>query len=538
MKLRVLFAVLVTLTLGCSAFRCDGQSRPTEIKENRPAPDLRLVLLTDPKGYLEPCGCQLRPLGGLDRLATVVGKLRAEAPPVVLLAAGDLTFGGALNPEDAEGAKHQELLRAQTLVDIWNQLLVLGVTPGSADLGQPPEVLSELMKRSSFPWIVDNIEDSGNGPALPVSGARVINAGSFKIGVMGIVMPSPDRALSGRQALTADVATIAKQTATALRDQGAQLVVALLTGDRRAAKEVASQGVDVVVLGGIDQEKPLAPVVVGDGLVVNAGYQGQRIVTLDLKLHAQGAWHDASEWTLREARADLEQRVRELRSKVDAWSQDKSVRASELDAQRARLEQLKAELATQAQPSFTGRWFSAEITELAPEVPKHAETQARLKAYDRHVNEYNRVSLTHLKPAPAAEGAAHYAGTESCKGCHSEAYAWWKNTKHGRAYKTLEDLDKQYNLSCVGCHVTGYNKPGGSTVTHVDLLKDVGCESCHGPGSQHTAAPTQPGLVARDTPEAICVSCHNHEHSDRFVYDAFKSMLIVPGHGLPAKPAP
>ena len=94
-------------------------------------------------------------------------------------------------------------------------------------------------------------------------------------------------------------------------------------------------------------------------------------------------------------------------------------------------------------------------------------------------------------------------------------------------------MHKEFNLSCVGCHVTGYNQPGGSTVTHVALLKDVGCENCHGPGSLHIAAPEKPGLVAIDTPEAVCVSCHNHEHSDRFVYEAFKPLLKAPGHGLP-----
>jgi hypothetical protein len=146
----------------------------------------------------------------------------------------------------------------------------------------------------------------------------------------------------------------------------------------------------------------------------------------------------------------------------------------------------------------------------------------------------NRVALKDRKPVPAKEGEPHYVGSESCKSCHEEAYTWWRNTKHGRAYETLEKRHKQFNLSCVGCHVTGYNQPGGSTVTHVEDLKDVGCENCHGPSSLHNAEPEKPDLVARDTPEAICVSCHNHEHSERFVYDAFRSLLIVPGHGLPA----
>jgi hypothetical protein len=155
--------------------------------------------------------------------------------------------------------------------------------------------------------------------------------------------------------------------------------------------------------------------------------------------------------------------------------------------------------------------------------------------YDQRVNEHNRVSLADRLPQPAKEGTAHYIGSEACKSCHEPAYTWWRDTKHGRAYATLEKLHKEFNLSCVGCHVTGYNQPGGSTVTHVENLKDVGCENCHGPGSTHAKEPARKGLVARDTSEATCTSCHTREHSDRFVYEAFKTLLVAPGHGLPAQ---
>lgn len=479
----------------------------------------------------------MRPLGGVDRLATLLGRVRAEKPPVLLLAAGDLTFGSVLRPEDEDGARQQEIWRAETLIKIWNQLHLAAATPGSADLGQEASLLAPLIRQSAFPWLVDNVEGEGSQD-LPLSTARVIEAGSFKVGIMGLVAPSPERRLSGGRTLGSDLGAIAQKTAASLRESGADLVVALLTGDRRSAKELATKGVDVVVLGGADQEAPLPPMLAGEGVVVHAGYQGQRVVTLDLKLHGKGPWHDASEWSLREARADLEQHIRELKEKLDAWQKDPAVKPAELEIQRARLKQLEAEHASKSSPSFSGRWFAAEVTDLAPEVPKDKTTEQQINAYDRRVNEHNRVSLADRKPVPTSEGKAHYTGSEACAKCHGDAYTWWKKTPHGRAYATLENVNKEYNLSCVGCHVTGYNQPGGSTVTHVENLKDVGCENCHGPGSLHIASPATPGLVARDTPEAICVSCHNHEHSDRFVYESFKRMLVAPGHGAPKPSSP
>ncbi|MFT3922600.1 MAG: multiheme c-type cytochrome [Myxococcales bacterium] len=511
--------------------RCDGKTQPSKLAPPRPPADLRLVVLTDPKGYLEPCGCQMRPLGGIDKLATELEQARRGKAPVVAVAAGDLTFGTVLRAEDAARSQTQEDWRAETLVDVWSGLGLAAATPGPADFGQKPETLAGLVTRSKFPWLAENL----TGPGTDQLGrARVIDAGSIKVGLFGLVAPSPALHLPSEVTLDPKLGEVARKTSDALRAQGARVVVALLTGDRKSAREVAEAGADVVVLGGVDQEKPLAPVLVGDrGIVINAGYQGQRMVTLDLELDAQGAWHDASEWTLRESRKDLERDASELEQKIAAWSKDTHVKASDLDAQRGRLASLQNELKARSVPSYSGRWFAADVTELSPDVKDNAEIRKQIDEYNRRINEHNKKVFADVKPVPAPEGSAHYAGSESCQSCHAEAYAWWKNTKHGRAYATLENVHKEFNTTCVGCHVTGYNKPGGSTVAYVDGLKDVGCENCHGPGSLHNAAPDKPGLVARDAPEAVCVGCHNHEHSDRFVYEAFKPLLVVPGHGLP-----
>ncbi len=532
----VLFLLVLACCFAAVGFRCDGTTKTSELAAPpRPAADLRLMLLTDPKGYLEPCGCQVRPLGGVDKLATELARARSGKAPVLVLAAGDLTFGSVLRPEDAESARQQELWRAETLVDVWRELGFAAVTPGATDLNLPLEVIKPLAARSKFPWLAENLSEAGGELA---GRGRVLEVGGIKVGVFGLIAPSPALNLPPELGLDPKLGEVTRKTAASLRAQGARLVVALLTGDRKSARDVVGAGADLVVLGGIDQEKPLTPAVIGGkGIVIHAGNQGQRVVSVDLELDATGEWRDASAWTLREEQKGLEGDIKELEQKIAAWAKDEQVKASDLEAQRVRLAALRGELKAKSVPSYEGRWFAADVLELSPDVRGQAEVAGQVEAYARRVNAYNREHLKDRVPPPAPQGAAHYAGSESCQSCHAEAYAWWRSTKHGRAYATLEKVHKEFNLSCVGCHVTGYNQPGGSTVTHVTNLKDVGCESCHGPGSLHNAAPEQPGLVVRDTPEAVCVSCHNHEHSDRFTYAAFKSLLIVPGHGLPkAKP--
>jgi nitrate/TMAO reductase-like tetraheme cytochrome c subunit len=145
------------------------------------------------------------------------------------------------------------------------------------------------------------------------------------------------------------------------------------------------------------------------------------------------------------------------------------------------------------------------------------------------VNEANRVALEGRLPPPAPPGQPSYVGVESCAGCHTSEKAFWDKTAHAGAYPTLASESKEYNLDCVSCHVTGYGRPGGSTVTHVEKLKNVQCEVCHGPGSLHAAAPK---VVRLPAPEGkACVACHHPPHVEDFDPAAKMNLIIGPGHG-------
>ncbi len=182
----------------------------------------------------------------------------------------------------------------------------------------------------------------------------------------------------------------------------------------------------------------------------------------------------------------------------------------------------------------TGNAFVAKSIELDPDAPRDPGVRTRLERFDVRVNDYNREEFADRSPPEVEDGAPHYVGSQACASCHAEAFRWWQSHAHGRAYATLTERHKEFHLECVGCHVTGYELPGGSTVTqNLDgALVNVGCEVCHGPGSAHIAAPETASLSA-DTPERVCVGCHNEEHSDLFHYDAYRRTLVVPGHGLP-----
>lgn len=557
-------ALLASLLLGVSCSGGSGAPGTTAARVAEPAlerPALRLVVSTDLQGYLEPCGCTSRPLGGVDRLAAELGRLRGDGVPTVFLAAGDLWFsaGGDHHVERA-GAETQEIWQAETLIDILGRLGLAAATPGGLDLRRGPDVLASLLERATFPVLGAGVElrvpggppssepskDGGTSEAntgaertLRLADRVMIEVGTSRVGVVGVT----DMAVAGRSSahvsVPDDLVGAAGRAAAALREQGANLVVVLARAPRRIARRIASQfaDVDFVIEGGVDEAEPHLPAVTDHGVLVHAGRQGQRLVIVDVhRATGDGGWNDLGAWARQAERDRLLAQARELRARLREWEQNGSARPADLDEQRSRLADIEARAdRLLAVPEVEGRTFVARLIELAPDTPRDPAITAMLEAHDRRVNEHNRVAFESWRPEPAPEGGPSYVGTEACGACHTHEIAWWRRTMHGRAYATLVERHKQYNLSCVGCHVTGYNRPGGSTVSHVGALRDVGCESCHGPGSLHIAEPGRStGNVRRDAPEGTCLGCHTPEHSDRFVYAAYRAMMIAPGHGLPA----
>ena len=147
-----------------------------------------------------------------------------------------------------------------------------------------------------------------------------------------------------------------------------------------------------------------------------------------------------------------------------------------------------------------------------------------------------------------------YVGVDACKMCHrnpakGNQLEQWEGTKHKTAFTTLgTDAarevaaaqgidDPQTAPACLECHVTGYGKPTAQTYK---LEDGVGCEACHGPGSDFKAIPIMRdqeqalanGLIVPD--ENNCVSCHN-ERSPTFQGFVFEEMWEMVQHPDPTR---
>ena len=173
--------------------------------------------------------------------------------------------------------------------------------------------------------------------------------------------------------------------------------------------------------------------------------------------------------------------------------------------------------------------IKGEVTLVSDQIPQAEGIAALAVAYREQIR---GTKLAIDDPAtlqedmvPGVQARATYAGTQHCISCHPQAAKTWAESGHARAFATLLNLKADADPNCIGCHTVGFGTPSGYRRGFAATkLVDVGCESCHGPGSQHVAERRAGGEVtARFRPIGAgdCQKCHHGEFSRPFAWDLF-----------------
>ncbi|MBW8035466.1 MAG: hypothetical protein FVQ79_07505 [Planctomycetes bacterium] len=140
--------------------------------------------------------------------------------------------------------------------------------------------------------------------------------------------------------------------------------------------------------------------------------------------------------------------------------------------------------------------------------------------YQQTLKDDNYLAKVSKVPLP---GGLKYAGSDKCHGCHEYNNEKWSNLKHAHAYQTLVDVTSQYDPECIKCHVVGFGYESGfSDENSSKGLRNVGCETCHGPRSQHIEDALNDDISTKKAePVAVvsCIECHTSEHSPDYQTD-------------------
>ncbi len=164
---------------------------------------------------------------------------------------------------------------------------------------------------------------------------------------------------------------------------------------------------------------------------------------------------------------------------------------------------------------FTARYV--ELDEIIPDDPKMAEMTklareqidvAQLRVAEEEAKAYAAKNPPGLQNSP-------YVLSETCGKCHRAEYAIWQKSLHSHAFAALETKQRTFDTACVGCHSVGFQKQGFVNIKATPQFANVHCESCHGAGADHVAAPTAGNYKTPGKNES-CLVCHDRENSPDF----------------------
>jgi hypothetical protein len=159
-------------------------------------------------------------------------------------------------------------------------------------------------------------------------------------------------------------------------------------------------------------------------------------------------------------------------------------------------------------------------------------------------------------PQADEEPVHSYVGADGCKMCHKSAskgdqYGKWLESKHSKAYEVLgTDAAKEAAAkagvegnpqeadACLQCHVTAHGVAAELLGKKYSVEQGVGCESCHGPGSDYKKksvmedreAAIAAGMVIPN--EETCKGCHN-EKSPTFKGFKYEEAFAKIAHPYP-----
>jgi len=220
-------------------------------------------------------------LGGLDRISTIVNRIRADRPDATLLLDGGDTWQGSYTSLKTLGGD---------MVEAMNALKPDAMT-GHWEFTYGTDRVNEIVESLPFPFLGSNIFDNEwEEPAF--DGLRMFERGGSKIAVIGQAFPytpiaNPRWMIPG-WSFGIREEEISRHVEEA-RAAGADVVVLLSHNGFDVDRKLASRvpGIDVILTGHTHDALP-EPVTVGKTLLIASGSHGKFVSRLDLDV-ADGA---------------------------------------------------------------------------------------------------------------------------------------------------------------------------------------------------------------------------------------------------------
>ena len=383
-----------------------------------------------------------------------------------------LDVGGAI-----AGEEDFDIIQYRYLARAYSTMGYSALNMGAREAALPPSTLAELSRTSPVPMLSASLVRSDDRSNI-LEPFRIIEKDGTRIGILGVVSPkSVPTPGAGLTVLGLNEAIDRHLPALTAKTD---IVFLLAFASESELRQLASDYFEFALILGGDVSGPNQDIIrENDSIILFTTNQARTVGTLEGRFEKRGRTHIAD-------------------------------------------------------PSY-------RIMLLKEEIPQNPELRDLVSSYRKEIAKtplaIDATEQSDPNAIPGVISSATYVGSETCKQCHAEDHAKWSNTGHAHAFATLQKTGSEADPHCVKCHTVGFGKPGGyRRPLGGQSLTDVGCESCHGPASEHVARYLHgkpSNFRFRPLGPGDCTTCHYGEFSRTFVWDEFWPPV---SHGKKDKP--
>ncbi len=450
--------------------------------------DLRIALVGEVRGELEPCGCPTLPYGGFTRRAVMLDRLRAKGP-IFHLDAGELLLKGFSTDRSRDRTQ-----RAQAMLKLSQEVGVDLWVPGPTDLlALGPDRLRSAPgpRRISASWT-----DAQGKPLLPPT--AVLERAGLRLGVVGLSAPVRDPELSPmiRTLDPVDAARAALQTLPKDLDLVVGLGNIADETATRVVSEVPGMAAILTIRGG--QYATPAPATMRRATtapVIEAPDRGRYLQVLTFRVGAEAGrpalvHPEARRW--RDRKASGKEGIFEALGRGRNLLGISTIPLGrDLDG---------GKIASQGVDRALDRFKAGALVRAAKRARQTPPEQSH-----------------------------RYAASGGCVHCHSPEFARWSLSGHASAWMALVGRNQTENPECLPCHTTAWGAPSGLgelSRSSVRKFKSVQCEACHGPMGGH---PEDARVKPQPITEATCRGCHDEANSPDFEFAKYLPQATCQG---------
>ncbi len=434
--------------------------------------------------------------------------------------------GGALLFKDlrlTHGQEQGEMLTAQAIVKSYNLMGYQAVGISEYELTAGLDFLRKINRESKFSWLSANLVSRKEHRPIFKS-ELLLTVDNLKIGVTALTGPAAGKLLTTKdQALLLPWQDSLPAVIKDLKSKS-DIIILLSSLPPLANTKIARRYQNInILIQAAQTGTNIHPQPLANTLICQTTKQGKYIGIMDINWQKSQRWGidkagllrknlnalDRLNWRLAKYN-EPEKELKNFPAKLQIWRHLLG-RRNKLQAEIGRL---KADIKAgrlNNQPSTFKNNFIAMETNL-PDAPRISRIIDNL---NKEINRLGRIKAGKLKVVEN-----RYIGWRRCGKCHQAEVKSWRRTRHAKAYETLVNKNRQYNLDCLFCHVTGIDRQHKLAALSVSAdLREVGCESCHGPGRAHATNPKKNKLISSPR-EKICLNCHTKAHDPNFKYEA------------------